>query len=147
MHFTMPPERTVVEIMSCGRTDAAVLDALMQAAPLFGLEPYLVRRESVGFIFNRIWAAIKRESLSVVAEGVSEPKEVDAIFSRMFGIPEGPFRFMDMVGLDVALDIEEYYAQVRDGIPEGPRVVLREYVDRGWLGQKTGRGFYDYKQS
>jgi 3-hydroxybutyryl-CoA dehydrogenase len=42
------------------------------------------------------------------------------------------------------LDIEEHYAQVRPGLPEGPRAVLREYIDEGWLGIKSGRGFYDY---
>ena len=51
---------------------------------------------------------------------------------------------MDMVGLDVVLDIEENYAAVRVGIPEGPRKLLREYVGKGWLGRKTGRGFYEY---
>jgi 3-hydroxybutyryl-CoA dehydrogenase len=144
MHFTMPPERTVVEIMSCGKTDPAVIRALIDAAPKFGLEPYLVRNESVGFIFNRIWAAIKRESLAIVAEEVSTPEEVDAIYKRMLGVPNGPFRLMDMVGLDVVLDIEEHYAGVRAGIPEGPRKLLREYVGKGWLGRKTGRGFYQY---
>jgi 3-hydroxybutyryl-CoA dehydrogenase len=146
-HFTMPPERTVVEIMSCGRTDPAVIRTLMEMAPLVGLEPYLVRRESVGFIFNRIWAAIKRESLAVVAEGVSTPEEIDAIYSRMFGVAAGPFRLMDTVGLDVVLDIEENYADVREGIPQGPRDLLRDYIGRGRLGRKAGRGFYDYDGS
>src|SRR5262249_17777406 len=136
-------EWTVVEIMSCGRTDPAVIRLLMEAAPMFGLEPYLVRRESVGFIFNRIWAASKRESLAVVAEGVSTPEEVDAIFSRILGGPAGPFRLMDAVGLDVVLDIEENYAEVREGIPTGPRELLREYLRRGRLGRKAGHGFYD----
>ena len=48
------------------------------------------------------------------------------------------------VGLDVVPDIEEHYAQVRPGLPEGPRAVLRKYIDEGWLGIKSGRGFYDY---
>jgi 3-hydroxybutyryl-CoA dehydrogenase len=50
---------------------------------------------------------------------------------------------MDAIGLDVVLDIEEHYASVRDGIPEAPRKLLREYLDNGWLGCKSGRGFYD----
>ncbi len=50
---------------------------------------------------------------------------------------------MDQVGLDVVLAIEEHYAQIRDGIPEAPRALLREYIDRGDLGVKSGRGFYD----
>jgi 3-hydroxybutyryl-CoA dehydrogenase len=147
MHFYMPPELTVVEIMSCGKTDPAVIQLLMDVAPMFGLEPYLVRGESVGFIFNRIWAAIKRESLAVVAEGVSTPEEVDAIYSRIFRVRAGPFRLMDAVGLDVVLDIEENYAKVREDIPQGPRELLRDYLRRGRLGRKTGGGFYDYEES
>jgi 3-hydroxybutyryl-CoA dehydrogenase len=52
---------------------------------------------------------------------------------------------MDRVGLDVVLAIEEHYAAVRYGIPEGPRKLLREYIDQGRLGVKTERGFYDYR--
>ena len=145
MHFYMPPAINVVEIMSCGKTDPAVIERLMKAAPKWGLAPYHVRRESTGFIFNRVWAAIKRESLAVVAEGVATPEDVDAIFERMFGTSHTPFRLMDMVGLDVVLDIEEHYAAERTGIPEGPRKLLREYIAKGRLGKKSGTGFYNYK--
>src|SRR5262249_3899851 len=103
MHFYMPPAMNVVEIMSCGKTDPAVIQRLMKAAPRWGLAPYHVRRESTGFIFNRVWAAIKRESLAVVAEGVAAPEDVDSIFELTFGTSHGPFRLMDMVGLDVVL--------------------------------------------
>jgi 3-hydroxybutyryl-CoA dehydrogenase len=143
-HYQQPPELNSVELMSCGKTDDGVIDALMEKIPQYGLVPFRVRRESDGFIFNRIWAAIKRECLMVVEEGVAPPEDVDAmweIFTRA-GVP--PFRLMDRVGLDVVLDIEEHYAAVRDGIPEGPRKLLREYTNQGQLGVKTGRGFYDY---
>ena len=144
MHFYMPPALNVVEIMSCGKTDPAVIERLMEAAPKWGLAPYHVRRESTGFIFNRVWAAIKRESLAVVAEGVATPEDVDAMFRRIFGTSHAPFRLMDMVGLDVVLDIEQQYAAERQGIPEGPRQLVREYIAKGWLGRKSGHGFYDY---
>ena len=142
-HYYQPPELNCVELMSCGRTDPGVIDALMARMPRYGLVPFHVRRESVGFIFNRIWAAIKRECLMVVQEGVADPEDVDQmweIFTRP-GIP--PFRLMDRVGLDVILAIEEHYASVRPGIPEGPPQLLRSYIDQGRLGVKTGRGFYD----
>jgi 3-hydroxybutyryl-CoA dehydrogenase len=142
-HYQQPPELNSVELMSCGKTDDRVIDALMERIPQYGLEPFRVRRESDGFIFNRIWASIKRECLMVVQEGVASPEDVDEmwrIFTRP-GIP--PFRLMDRVGLDVVLNIEEHYASVRPGIPEGPRKLLREYIDQGRLGVKSGRGFYD----
>jgi 3-hydroxybutyryl-CoA dehydrogenase len=143
LHFLMPPQMNAVELMSCGQTDEAALDGLQQQLPRYGLIPFRVRRESVGFIFNRVWAAIKRETLMVVEEGVATPEEVDAIWRVTLGTDVGPFRLMDRVGLDVVLAIEEHYAHVRDGIPDGPRELLREYLDQGRLGLKSGRGFYD----
>jgi 3-hydroxybutyryl-CoA dehydrogenase len=143
VHFLMPPEARAVELMSCGRTDAAVIDALVERLPRYGLVPFTVIRESVGFLFNRIWAAIKRECLMVVAEDVSTPEEVDRIWQLTFGTALGPFRAMDRIGLDVVLAIEEHYATISDSIPTGPRVLLRDYVDKGFLGRKSGRGFYN----
>jgi 3-hydroxybutyryl-CoA dehydrogenase len=142
-HYYQPPELNCVELMSCGRTDPSIIDALVARMPRYGLVPFRVRRESDGFIFNRIWAAIKRECLMVVEEGVADAENVDEmwkIFTRP-GIP--PFRLMDRVGLDVVLAIEEHYASVRPGIPEGPRKLLRSYLEQGRLGIKNGRGFYD----
>lgn len=143
VHFQMPPELIAVELMSCGRTDAAVIDALAERLPRYGFVPFTVMRESVGFLFNRIWAAIKRECLMVVAEGVSTPEEVDRIWRLSLGTALGPFRMMDRIGLDVALAVEEHYATIRDGIPAAPRELLRDYVDKGFIGLKSGRGFYD----
>ena len=141
-HYQQPPQLNSVELMSCGKTDEAIIDALMEKLPQYGLVPFRVRRESDGFIFNRIWASIKRECLMVVEEGVATPEDVDDMW-RIFtaaGVP--PFRLMDRVGLDVVLAIEEHYASVREGLPEGPRKLLREYIDHGRLGVKSGRGFY-----
>jgi 3-hydroxybutyryl-CoA dehydrogenase len=143
MHYYMPPELPMVELMSCGKTDPAIIDFLMEHLPLYGLVPFRVQRESVGFIFNRIWAAIKRESLSVVEEGVAKIEDVDRIWDLFTAHQTSPFRLMDRVGLDVVLAIEEHYAAVRNDIPEGPRKLLRRYVDGGRLGVKSGRGFYD----
>jgi 3-hydroxybutyryl-CoA dehydrogenase len=105
--------------------------------------PFRVRQESDGFIFNRIWASIKRECLMAVEEGVAAPEDVDGmweIFTRP-GVP--PFRLMDRVGLDVVPNIEEHYAAVRECLPDGPRKLLRQDVDEGRLGVKSSRGLYD----
>lgn len=143
-HFLMPPGITPVELMSCGHTEPAVIQLLVDVMPGYGLTPYVVHRESMGFIFNRIWAAIKRESLAVVAEGVASPGVVDAIYVQATGTRLGPFRLMDAVGLDVVLRIEEHYAEELPGLPEAPRTLLRNMVAEGRLGVKSGRGFYDY---
>ncbi len=145
MHFFMPPTSTACELMSCGETDPAVIDRLMEALPRFGLTPFRVQGESMGFIQNRIWAAIKREALMVLDEGVASPADIDQLYTMVLGARRGPFRAMDNVGLDVVLDIEENYAAHRDGIPEGPRALLRRYIADGRLGVKSGHGFYDYE--
>jgi 3-hydroxybutyryl-CoA dehydrogenase len=143
IHFYMPPKQNAVDVMSCGETDRDVIDFVMTTLPRFGFSPFEARRESTGFIFNRIWAAVKREALEVVAEGVSTPQEVDRMFQVNTGSGAGPFRMMDQVGLDVVLDIEEHYCAEHPEYPEGPRRLLRSYVQRGRLGVKSGAGFYD----
>jgi 3-hydroxybutyryl-CoA dehydrogenase len=142
-HYQMPPDLNAVELMSDGRTDPAIIDALLARLPRYGFVPFHVRRPSDGFIFNRIWAAIKRECLMVVEEGVASPEDVDRMWRLFTAAGQAPFHLMDRVGLDVVLDIEEHYAAVRPGIPEGPRRLLRRYVESGRLGAKTGRGFYE----
>lgn len=145
MHFLMPPQANAVELMSCGQTDPSIVAALTERLPRYGLLPFVVRAESVGFIFNRIWAAIKRETLMILEEGVATAGDIDAIWSATFGTPTTPCRLMDRVGLDVVLDIEEHYADLREGLPDGPRRLLRELVAADALGVKTGRGLYaDY---
>jgi len=112
-----------VELMSCGRTDPQLIDLLMKRFPRYGLVPFHVRKESVGLIFNRIWQF-----------GM---KLADGRCRAFFRLRDGA------VGLDVVLDIEEHYASIRPGIPDGPRELLRSYLAKGWAGRKTGRGFYD----
>jgi 3-hydroxybutyryl-CoA dehydrogenase len=143
IHFYMPPQQNAVDVMSCGETDRDVIDFVLATLPQFGLYPFEARKESTGFIFNRVWAAVKRESLEVVAEGVSTPQEVDRMFEINTGSAAGPFRMMDRVGLDVVLDIEEHYCAEHPEYPEGPRRLLRSYLQQGRLGVKSGAGFYD----
>ncbi|GAA4402507.1 3-hydroxyacyl-CoA dehydrogenase family protein [Tsukamurella soli] len=144
MHFYMPPAANAVDLMSDGQTSRDVLDSLLAILPEFGVYPFEARKESTGFIFNRVWAAIKRESLAVVADGVARPEDVDAMFRLNWHMPSGPFQMMDSVGLDVVLDIEDHYAAENPHLPEGPRRLLHEYVDAGKLGRKSGEGFYSY---
>lgn len=146
-HFYMPPLQKVVEIMSCGVTDRNIITTLMKLLPRYGgLVPFHVQKESVGFIFNRVWAAIKRECLEVVASGVSTPEDVDRIFYVNTGVDIGPFREMDRIGLDVVLKIEEHYAALNPALPTGPRELLKKYIAEGKLGVKSGCGFYAYEK-
>ncbi|KAJ6455917.1 hypothetical protein C8R47DRAFT_1328855 [Mycena vitilis] len=144
-HYYMPPQVLPLEVMPNPHTDPAVVELLLREAPKHGLRAYHVRKESVGLLFNRIWAAIKREALSLVAEDIALPAEVDAIMGDIYGLPPsaGVFAMIDKIGLDVALAIEEHYAAVGDVRPEAA-ALLREMVGKGLLGVKSGKGFYEY---
>lgn len=144
MHFFMPPGSRAIELMSSGQTSPDVIEFIKREALLFGLRPFQARKESVGFIYNRIWAAIKREALDVVAQGIATAEEVDSIWKLNTGLSLGPFRAMDQIGLDVALDIEKHYLDEYPHLPRAPRDLLQGYIDAGHLGVKSGRGFYDY---
>ncbi|WP_158862029.1 3-hydroxyacyl-CoA dehydrogenase family protein [Leifsonia sp. AG29] len=141
-HFYMPPQARSVELMSSGATADAVIELVSAEFSRYHLLPHIVRKESTGFIFNRIWAAIKREALSVVADGIADPADVDALFADLFRAELTPFRFMDQVGLDVVRDIEDHYAAIA-GRENTLAPFLRSYIEQGRLGVKTGRGIYD----
>jgi len=144
-HYYMPPDRNGVEIMSCGQTDPAIIEKLMVETKRHGFVPFHVKKDSLGFIFNRLWAAIKRESLAIVADGVGDPVAVDTLFQSWFKSELAPFMSMDDVGLDTVLNIEEHYAEeLGPSVPEGPRRLLREMIAKQKLGRKSGDGFYEY---
>jgi 3-hydroxyacyl-CoA dehydrogenase len=85
--------------------------------------------------------------LLTLDEGVGEPEEIDTIFKDVLKTRQGPCELMDIVGLDVVLDIENHYAESRVGIPPQPRDYLRNMIQNGHLGVKSGKGFYDYTKT
>lgn len=84
MHYYMPPACMVVELMTCGHTNPAIIEHLVERSREVGTLPYVAQKESTGFIFNRLWAAVKRETLTILAEGVSTPEEIDSMWAEMF---------------------------------------------------------------
>jgi 3-hydroxybutyryl-CoA dehydrogenase len=145
IHFLNHPWlRPAVELMTSGWTDEAYLGRVYAFLKSHGLYPVIVQGESTGFLFNRIWRAIKKESLKVVAFGHGDPETIDRFWCMSTGLKMGPFALMDRVGLDVVLDIERYYASESGDPKDEPPEFLYEMVKRGELGMKTGRGFYSY---
>ena len=141
MHYMMPPENRVVELMTCGHTDPAVFDFLVDLLKKVGMHPVVARKESTGFVFNRIWAAIKREVLKVLAEGVSTPEEIDSIWREMFGNSKAaPCGMMDAVGLDTVEFIEKNYIEERHLGTETVDYLRKNYIEKGLLGAKSGKG-------
>ena len=146
LHFYLPVwDSPMVEIGGGSCTVPAVLDALSRFAVQIGILPLRVRRESTGFIFNRVWRAVKKEVLRVADSGVASVEDIDRAWMVKFGSERlPPFAQMDRIGLDVIGDIERHYADESGDPGDLPPPLLTEKVARGELGVKSGRGFYDY---
>lgn len=141
-HYMMPPLNRVVELMTDGFTDKEIFPFYVERLKECGMSPIVARKESTGFVFNRVWAAIKRECLTILSEGVSTPEELDRVWVEMFsGGKQGPCAMMDAVGLDTVEFIEEHYVKERGLSPENTIDFLKkEYIDKGRLGAKSGKG-------
>lgn len=106
--------------------------------------PLVVKKECFGFVFNRIWRAIKKECLKIWAGGHADIETVDQAWKIFTGMRLGPFTLMDYVGLDVVYDIEMSYYNESGDLNDKPPDDLKEMVDKGQLGRKSGKGFYTY---
>lgn len=84
MHYYMPPQNMVVELMTDGYTEEAIFPFMVERCKEAATLPFVARKQSTGFIFNRLWAAVKRETLTILAEGVSVPEEIDSLWTQMF---------------------------------------------------------------
>lgn len=148
LHFYPPVwQRPMVEIMRGSATSDETVDTGRQFVLSIGLKPLMVNRKSTGFIFNRVWRAVKKECLRIVAEGVASSEDVDRAWMLAVGGSIDPFGMMDMVGLDGVRDIELiYYAESGD-LNDAPPQFLLDMIARGELGMKTGKGFYTYPNS
>jgi 3-hydroxybutyryl-CoA dehydrogenase len=104
----------------------------------------IVKKECMGFVFNRIWHAVKREALASWAGGYADFKDIDRAWKLWSGMMAGPFGMMDYIGLDVVYDIEMAYYQESCNPMDKPPDALKAMIDRGELGLKTGKGFYDW---
>jgi 3-hydroxyacyl-CoA dehydrogenase len=145
-HYFIPPRNRMVELMSSGATSGAIFPFLAAQMRRVGFTPVVVPGDiqSRGFVFNRIWAATKRETLRVLSEGVAKPGDVDALFRDFFHAEKGPCERMDEVGLDTVASVEQHDLERQPGLgSEGALRWLREkYVDVGKLGEKSGDGLF-----
>jgi 3-hydroxybutyryl-CoA dehydrogenase len=145
MHFFAPIwVRSMLELMSCGHTSEEALATAAAVGKRMSLVTATVRGQSKGFIINRIWRAVKRESLRVVDEGVADPEDIDRLWMLFFQTQYAPFGVMDMVGLDVVRDIEWSYQRETLDPTDTPSPTLLRMIAAGELGEKTGKGFYSH---
>jgi 3-hydroxybutyryl-CoA dehydrogenase len=148
LHF-YPPVRdnTLVELMGGTATSANTIEKTRQFVLSLCLIPVLARKESFGFVLNRVWRAVKKECLRVVDEGVASVEDVDQAWQAFLGTAYGPFFMMDVVGLDVVYDIEMSYYRESGDASDAPPKILKDKIAAGELGVKTGKGFYTYAKT
>ncbi len=145
IHFYSPLQGTnIVDIMGGTRTLPEVLDKGVAWIRSLGFIPLTVKKELLGFCFNRVWRAIKREVLYMWGNGFVDFRDVDRAWMVFTGMKEGPFALMDKVGLDVVHDIEKVYYEDSQDPKDIPPEALKEKINRGELGVKSGKGFYTY---
>jgi len=131
-------------IMGGTGTTAETIKTATDWVRSIGCVPLTVKKEILGFCFNRVWRAVKKEVLHMWAEGFVDFKDIDRAWMIAYETPQGPFGMMDRVGLDVVYDIEMiYYNETKDP-KDHPPEALKAMVERKEFGIKTKRGFYTY---
>ena len=126
-------------------TSAETTELLLAFARRIGQIPIRLRKESFGYVFNALYAAINREALTLVANGIASVEDVDRAWIGIMKMPIGPFGMLDGVGLDTVWHITDYWArQTDDPQTRANANFVRAYLDRGRLGVKSGSGFYQY---
>jgi len=144
LHFFNPVHiMKLVEVVAHPRSDPAVIAVARAAAEQMGKTTILVR-DTPGFASSRLGVVLGLEAMRMVEQGVASAADVDTAMELGYGHPMGPLRVTDLVGLDVRLNIAEYlHRELQDPKFDPPRI-LRDKVQRGELGKKTGRGFYEW---
>jgi 3-hydroxybutyryl-CoA dehydrogenase len=147
LHFHQPTwSARIVDVMGHPGTDPGVLDRVEGFARRIGQIPVRAEKEHHGYVFNAMYNALNREAITLAASGVASVEDVDRSWMGIMKMPIGPFGILDMVGIDTAWHITDYWAKrlIWDRQMRRNADWLRAYVDRGALGTKTGRGFYAY---
>jgi len=145
MHFFNPvPVMGLVEIVRGIATSDASFAAVRELATRLGKTPVAVN-DAPGFVSNRVLMPLINEAAFAVMEGVAEPEAVDQVFKLGMAHPMGPLTLADFIGLDVCVDILRVLQEGFGDPKYRPCPLLVRMVDAGWLGRKTGRGFYKYE--
>jgi 3-hydroxybutyryl-CoA dehydrogenase len=145
MHFFNPPQvMKLVEVVRGYYTSDQTIETIFQFAKSLGKEPVEVKKDSPGFIVNRIMLVQFIEAMRLVEEGVATPEDIDKAVTLGLNYPMGPFTLQDFAGVDIGYYVMEYlYDEFKDARFAPPQSI-KQLIKAGRLGKKTGAGWFDY---
>lgn len=145
MHFFNPPPlMRLVEIIRGYSTSDETVRVLSDATVKMGKTPVEVRKDSPGFVVNRILIAQLLEAIRLVEEGVASPRDVDTAVKLGLNYPMGPFELQDFAGVDIGYFVANYFYEEFKDSRWNPPQALKSLIRAGRLGKKTGAGWYDH---
>ena len=145
MHFFNPPQlMPLVEIIKGKKTSEETVKKVRDASAKMGKETVLCKKDSPGFIVNRLLVPALNEAVFLVQEGVADPEDIDKAVKLGLNWPMGPLQLMDYVGLDTTLNITQVFMNEFQDSKYRPSPLLREMVRAGMMGRKSGKGFYEW---
>jgi 3-hydroxybutyryl-CoA dehydrogenase len=144
-HFHDTRVTNVVDIMPHPQTSAEVVDLIEAFAVRIGQIPIMLKKENFGYVFNSMLMELFKSAQTLAANDVASIEDVDRAWMGIMHTPVGPFGIMDSIGLDTVWKLTDYWAKiVKDPQQIANAAFMKPYVDKGDLGEKTGRGFYSY---
>ena len=145
LHFHDLRTNNVVDIMPHPGTDEETIHVVQGFAKRMGLIDILLKKENSGYVFNAMFAAFLGSAQTLAANDIASIEDIDRAWMGVMNMPIGPFGIMDSVGIATAWMVTAYWAkQTGDAQSQKNADFLKQFVDRGELGQKTGKGFYQY---
>lgn len=144
LHFYAPSQIPMIDIMRGTKTSDETFETGKAWIDSINCVPLVVLKETLGFVFNRVWRAVKREAIHMWAGGYADFRDIDRAWMVFTGMGMGPFAIMDGIGLDVVYDIEMMYYQESGDPKDKPPKEFKDLIEKGNLGMKTLKGFYDW---
>ncbi len=145
MHFFNPPQlMPLIEVIRGAKTSDATVETIRDAAKQMGKETVLCKRDSPGFIVNRVLIPALNEATLLINEGVADAEDIDKAVTLGLNWPMGPLKLLDYVGLDTALGISKVFMDEFEDSKYRPSPLIKQMVRAGLLGRKSGKGFYEW---